>query len=96
MDKFEGKWVSSSCMFDEDGKLNVTLELRVISEFVDNSGLVEFETKFVSLVRAFDKFEKLRVAFELELRNRFCVRITWVKLDLEENCCLITRLTKGN
>lgn len=68
----------------------------MISEFVDNSGLVKFETKFVSLDRAFDKFEKLRVAFELELRNRFWVRLIWVKLDLEENCYLITRLTKRN
>lgn len=50
MDKFEGKWVSSSCMFDKDGKLNITFELRVISEFVDNSGLVKFETKFVSFI----------------------------------------------
>lgn len=74
----------------------VRVASKVISKFVDNSGLVKFETKFVSLDRAFDKFEKLCVAFEVELRNRFWVRLTWVKLDLEENCCLITRLTKRN
>lgn len=74
----------------------VRVASKVISEFVDNSGLVQFETKFLSLDRAFNKFEKLCVTFELELRNRFWLRLTWFKLDLEENCCLITRLKKRN
>lgn len=57
-------------------KCYVRVASKVISEFVDNSGLVKFETKFDSLDRAFGKFEKLCVAFELELRNRFWAQVT--------------------